>query len=72
MDITQILKTVELKKNKTVNTENNDARTSRPLNTKKNSNIKIMRLISHLKDIKDEKVKEKIVNLYYSQAVFFF
>lgn len=33
------------------------------------NDIKIMRLISHLNDIKDEKMKDKIVKLYYKQAV---
>jgi hypothetical protein len=40
-----------------------------PDHSKDNNNIKIMRLISHLKDIKDQKVKDKIVKLYYKQAV---
>lgn len=69
-EIREILNTVQPKKNKTIETDEAQPHTSRPLNSKNSSsNLKIMRLIKHLKDIQDEKVKQKILKLYYSNSV---
>jgi len=51
-----------------LNTDNAGKSKNSVVNSKSVNNMKVMRLISHFKDIKDEKTKEKILKLYYNQS----